>query len=489
MYLVSVNLIIREGEEYIRFLNSHFSEIEKKYKSTLKFEYFMYENDSRDRTEKEIRIFYENRSGKYLCEKVPNSKMMSGISIDRGTTMAKFRNKLKKHHGRLKSDFVLFINCDTIFLQSSIMSMINSLLADRNTSMVTGYPICYGSYFEENETNHYYDSLALVTKNNISYAQTGNSCVFSKCARCKIYRHINNINIPENELLDNKSVVNVKSAFGGFALIKTNVYNIVEWGESVCEHHSFCENVRKFGNIIIDPNIKFFTTSKRYSLKYKLIQRILANLVKNDKLVEKIKDDNIEYSSDDDEDKGEDEDEDKDEDSNIDKNIIKEPLIETNKEEERTIVISSIFENDVDDPVLQKSNAEKTKVVVKNSLFDQLYSINRFGDNEMQETILPVEEETLILIEDLDLNVEVENKKQDEIPQLIDLLDFCESKPEPKTTNFEKLSKFPTIHLTSPETIPTIHLTSPETLPTIHLICPEKLKIIPNLYEYVDQID
>jgi len=461
MYLVSVNLIIREGEEYIRFLNSHFSEIEKKYKSTLKFEYFMYENDSRDRTEKEMGIFYANRSGKYLCESVPSSKMMSGISIDRGATMAKFRNKLKKHHGRLKSDFVLFINCDTIFLPSSIISMINSLLADRNTSMVTGYPICYGSYFHENETNHYYDSLALVTKNNISYAQTGNSCVFSKCARCKIYRHINNINIPENELLDNKSVVNVKSAFGGFALIKTSVYNIVEWGESVCEHHSFCENVRKFGNIIIDPNIKFFTTNKRYSLKYKLIQRILANLVKNDKLVEKIKDDKFEYSSDDDEY----EDEDEDEDSNIDKNIIKEPLIETNKEEERTIVISSIFENDVDDPVLQKSNAEKIKVVVKNSLFDQLYSINRFGDNDMQEpeikeTILPVEEEILLLIEDLDLNVEVKNEKQDKTPQLIDLdlLDFCESKPEPRTGNFDEL-------------------------PMITLKAPETLKIIPNLYE------
>jgi hypothetical protein len=235
---------------------------------------------------------------------------MSGISIDRGTTMAKFRNKLKKHHGRLKSDFVLFINCDTIFLPTSIMAIVKSLLADRNTSMVTGYPICYGSYVEENETNHYYDSLALITENDTNYVKTGNSCVFKKCARCKIYRNINNINIPENELLDNKRVSNVKSAFGGFALLKTNIYNIVDWGESVCEHHSFCKNISKFGNIIVDPNIKFFTTNKKYSLKYKIIQRILVNLVENNKLLEKIKNEEFEYNSDEHEGEGEGEGED-----------------------------------------------------------------------------------------------------------------------------------------------------------------------------------
>ena len=448
MYLVSVNLIIREGEDYMRYLNSHFSEIEKNYKTILKFEYFIYENDSQDETKKEIQMFYENRSGKYLCESVPNSKIMSGISMDRGTTMAKFRNKLKKYHGRLKSDFVLFINCDTIFLPTSIMAMINSLLANRNTSMVTGYPICYGSYFEENETNHYYDSLALITENDINYEQTGNSCVFTKCARCKIYRHINNINIPENELLGNKNVVNVNSAFGGFALVKTNIYNIVDWGESICEHHSFCENIRKFGNIIVDPNIKFFTTNKKYSLKYKLIQRILANLVENNKLVEKIKNDEFEYSSD------ENEDEDEDEDLNFDENIIKEPFFET---EENTIVISNSFENDIDDPLLKKSNTEKTKVVVKNSLFDQLYNINRFSEeeNEKNEIILPIEEATLILIEDLDLDTDV---KEEKAPQAVDFLDFFDSKHKLITSNFYE---FPIITLKAPET----------------------LKIIPNLYE------
>ena len=479
MYLVSVILLIREGEEYMKYLDSHFSAIEKNYKNILKFEYFSYENDSRDKTIKELKLFYANRSGKYFCETVPNSKIMSGISMDRGTTMAKLRNKLKKYHGRLKSDFVLFLNCDTVFLPSSIMAMINSLLTSSNTSMVTGYPICYGSYVDENETNHYYDSLALISENDINYIKTGNSCIFNKCTRCKIYRNINNINIPENELLQPKSVVKVKSAFGGFALIKTSIYNIVEWGESVCEHHSFCENVQKFGNIILDPSIKFFTTNKKYSLKYKIIQRILKNLVENNKLAEKSKNDYLEhssdeYSSDEDEAEPEDESENLYKKSEIDESIHNDDLVETNKDEEKTIVISNSFENDADDPLLKKSNVEKTKVVIKNSLFDQLYNINRFGENDQQEpeikeTILPVEEETLILIEELDLNMDIESeviiKKEEKVASInvTDLLDFFENKST--TNNFVESFEFPVIHLKAPET----------------------LKIIPNLYEEVIQ--
>jgi hypothetical protein len=131
-------------------------------------------------------------------------------------------------------------------------------------------------------------------------------------------------------------------------------------------------------------------------------------------------------------------------------------------------VIFNTFENDIDDPLLKKSNTEKTKVVFKNSLFDQLYNINRFGENEMQkekernENILPVEDETLILIEDSDLNIDAKDeviiKKEEKIAQPIDLLDFFESNPEPIPRNFDE---FPIIHLKAPET----------------------LKIIPNLYE------
>jgi hypothetical protein len=372
MYLVSVILVIREGEEYIRYLDSHFSQIESNYKNILKFEYFMYENDSHDKTKKEIKLFFENRDGKYLCESVPNSKMMSGISIERGTTMGKFRNKLKKLHGRLKSNFVVLLNCDTIFSLNSITSMINTLLESRETSMVTGYPICYGSYLEENETNHYYDSLSLITENNIGYKQTGNSCPFKKCARCKMYRNINRINVPEEHLLDNKNLINVKSAFGGLALLKTSVYNIVDWGESVSEHHSFCENVRKFGTIVINPNIKFFTTKKIFSLKYKIIQRILKNVFDIDKLVAS----SINTDADDSDNTSEPDENVEQDDTNENEivsinNVSKKKETQLNEQQEEYEIVK-----------------RPPKEPIKNPLFNELYNfspINRFSENSESE--------------------------------------------------------------------------------------------------------
>jgi len=51
------------------------------------------------------------------------------------------------------------------------------------------------------------------------------------------------------------------------------VYNKVKYGNSICEHHSFCDEVRKYGKIVINPlarayrlegqNLKNFINMKR----------------------------------------------------------------------------------------------------------------------------------------------------------------------------------------------------------------------------------
>mgnify|MGYP003995602755 FL=1 len=55
-------------------------------------------------------------------------------------------------------------------------------------------------------------------------------------------------------LSDKLLYLKVKSAFGCMPMIKTNVYNKIEWGDSICEHHSFCENIQKYGDIYVDMN-------------------------------------------------------------------------------------------------------------------------------------------------------------------------------------------------------------------------------------------
>jgi hypothetical protein len=190
-----------------------------------------------------------------------------------------------------------------------------------------------------------------------------------------MYRNINRINVPEEHLLDNKNLINVKSAFGGLALVKTSVYNIVDWGESVSEHHSFCENVRKFGTIVINPNIKFFTTKKIFSLKYKIIQRILKNVFDIDKLVAS----SVNTDADD-----------SDNTSEPDENVEQDETNETNENE--IVSINNVSKKKETQLNEQQEEYEIVKRLpkepIKNPLFNELYNfseINRFYENSESE--------------------------------------------------------------------------------------------------------
>jgi hypothetical protein len=286
MYFVSVILLLRDCDKYVQYLNEKFSELEVLYKNSIQFEYYMYENDSTDNTKKEIQQFFKNKKGKYLFENIKDSYLMCGISTHRGKKMAILRNNLKKFHGTLKTDFVLLIDSDVIFLEDSIIKMINDIINIENSVMVTPYCICWDWYSQSEDNNHYYDSFAVITNDNINYEINDNTCMFENCEKCKAHRKNKNIHL--NCLLSNNSISKVRSAFGSFALIKTAVYNKVFWEHSICEHHSFCNNVRKYGDIIINPNITTITTipEKR---NYHFIQIALKGFVEK-KIID---DDNV----------------------------------------------------------------------------------------------------------------------------------------------------------------------------------------------------
>jgi glycosyltransferase involved in cell wall biosynthesis len=59
---VSIVLVVRNREDYIKFLNDLFLEIEQRASNSIQFEYFFYENNSTDNTKGEIEKFYETRS-------------------------------------------------------------------------------------------------------------------------------------------------------------------------------------------------------------------------------------------------------------------------------------------------------------------------------------------------------------------------------------------------------------------------------------------
>ena len=55
--------------------------------------------------------------------------------------MGKLRNKLKRLHGNLSSDYTLLIDSDVIFTKEGFDKMFNSL--NKKDVMVTPYSICW----------------------------------------------------------------------------------------------------------------------------------------------------------------------------------------------------------------------------------------------------------------------------------------------------------------------------------------------------------
>ena len=145
--------------------------------------------------------------------------------------------------------------------------------------MVSVFDIDYRNYKQFDNIYHYYDTLAFVTINGIDYDKTYNKCLFEKCKTCNRYRKVNykekyNKYINEN-LLDINETIRVNSIFGGCCMIKTNVYNKVKWvGDYACEHIGFCELVRDYGNIILDPKIKVCTTSPKDRYYFSIHQEL-----------------------------------------------------------------------------------------------------------------------------------------------------------------------------------------------------------------------
>ena len=155
--------------------------------------------------------------------------------------------------------------------------MFNAL--NKKDVMVTPYSICWKTYQKTREI-HYYDTLAKITKDNISYKDNYNTCMFHDCNRCINFRKARGVKLADKYLIK-ENVVNVKCAFAGFCLIKTDVYNKVNWNGTICEHHSFCDKVRKFGNILILKSVKTVTLDNiRSQADYTEVKNLLGMLNK-----------------------------------------------------------------------------------------------------------------------------------------------------------------------------------------------------------------
>ena len=271
---ISVCLLCYKCEPYINFINHLFDNIIKIY-NKIEFEFFLYENDSNDKTNNAIRHFFRNKKGKYIFEKNirPENLDTNSLNLDRGIYMAKLRNTLKKYHGILNSNYTLLLDVDVVFNMGTILKLIKTLQTNEDCAMVSGFVISGLQYYRR-KCLHYFDNAAFISDLGIAYNHTGNTCQFKGCAQCAEWRidkdnwlirgapHPPN-GLPDysylnNLLHDNNKLIKVQSAFGSLSIIRTSVYNKISWGTSICEHLSFCKVVSNFGIILLNSEIKYF---------------------------------------------------------------------------------------------------------------------------------------------------------------------------------------------------------------------------------------
>ena len=240
---VSVFCIWRDAEKYIQKALKQLEDID-----TIKgydFSYFFYENDSLDNTEEILRSWMASRNGAFLSEKLSAPKFNSTPEIERMKFLCDCRNKCKIISGKNESDYSLLIDGDIEFNQFNFIEQLNNLNSLPNAVMTTANVRQNIPDFTFNSSpDSYYDTYAF----RDSYGNNGLYWSDSPFIR------------KENRLgwMIGEPQITM-SSFGGFAIIKSSIFNKVKWHSDFhCDHVNMCYDISRYGNIYIIPRSKVY---------------------------------------------------------------------------------------------------------------------------------------------------------------------------------------------------------------------------------------
>ena len=238
---ISVFCIWRDSEQTIHRTLKQLEDLESI--DGFEFSYFFYENDSQDNTAEILKNWLVNRSGKIESEVLNAKKFGSVTDPERMKFLCKCRNKCKDLALNNDSDYSLLIDSDIKFNNDNLLIQLNNLNKLKSAVMVTSNVRQFvpDLTFKECEDS-YYDVYAFRDK----YGTPG--MYFSSCPS---YR-------PEDQLNWKLSMpIVTMSSFGGFALIKSEVFNKVRWSSDIhCDHVNMCYDISRYGLIYLDPRCK-----------------------------------------------------------------------------------------------------------------------------------------------------------------------------------------------------------------------------------------
>lgn len=235
---ISIMSLFRDSEKYISRFFDNLETI--MFNTNAEFEFFFYENDSKDNTRNIIKNWMNNKEGIFIYEDINTPKFSSVSSIDRFKLMTYYRNKLLFECKPILSDYTLILDSDVI-LDIDIINKYMDYM-DNDVAMLTSNTIQnINCKMTNNGKPSYYDSIIL-------YDSAGNHCM--TWASNPFYRK------SDRDLWDNNLPVEVNRAFAGAAFIKSKILNLVCWDtRGDVEHIIFCDMIRNYGKILCIPTI------------------------------------------------------------------------------------------------------------------------------------------------------------------------------------------------------------------------------------------
>lgn len=230
---LDIFLLVKNNEEYLKH---HFWDMMDAVESSLpkiKFNYYVYENDSIDHT---LEIVYAQRSVRNMT--IISKRLGSLNKTKRTYRLGIIRNELSDvilrdtANGRTNADLVLCIDTDVIFNPHTIHTMIGELLTRKDAIMIGSQ--CFAP------DDGYYDTLAL---------EMGRF-------------HLSRSMFLKSLELSSNNLFRVTSCFGGMCLLYKYAFQYCHYGMNnktlpgyfpniTCEHYNFCRNLHSFGNIYI----------------------------------------------------------------------------------------------------------------------------------------------------------------------------------------------------------------------------------------------
>jgi len=263
---ISVLAMFRNNSPYLDYLFKQLANLEAAY--DVEFSYYFLENDSTDDTRQKLKDFFKSgKKGRLLLGSLNKDYVNRGENYDRTMTLARLRNSLVEGAAPVSSDWTVFIDSHIYFPVNVLQRMMAVEPAKNGLGMMTGYTkqvhinailkrggldVSGASPIPDDakiDLNHYYDTYTYYDTKGYSHFPV---CAFKKCNMCARIR-TPQYSLPLVEA--NQSIVEVRSAFGGFALIDSEAINHprIRWStlpfdhtgdKTLCDHVLFCDRLQ-----------------------------------------------------------------------------------------------------------------------------------------------------------------------------------------------------------------------------------------------------